>query len=137
MNELYRYLTLAVSSDWRLLQERQREEDKVEFASAAESSGVSVHAYSLVGTRADADLLCDAIFYTPRFRQRSPLAAELGCSMSRKGCVKPGRFEETNIPGLYVAGDASRDVQFLIIAAAEGARAAVGIHKALREEDFR
>jgi chlorite dismutase len=57
MNELYRYLTLAVSSDWRLLEERRREEDKAEFVSAAESPSVSVHAYSLVGTRADADLL--------------------------------------------------------------------------------
>ena len=57
MNELYRYLTLAVSNDWRRLDERQRDEDKAEFASAVRSAGVAVHAYSLVGTRADADLL--------------------------------------------------------------------------------
>ena len=30
MNELYRYLTLAVSNDWRRLDERQREDDKAE-----------------------------------------------------------------------------------------------------------
>jgi len=57
MNELYRYLTLAVSSDWRVQDDRRREEDKAEFVAAAQSSGVAVHAYSLVGTRADADLL--------------------------------------------------------------------------------
>ena len=57
MNELYRYLTLAVSNEWRRLDERQREEDKAEFAAAVQSTGVTVHAYSLVGTRADADLL--------------------------------------------------------------------------------
>jgi chlorite dismutase len=57
MNELYRYLTVAVSNEWRRLDERRRAEDKAEFASAAESSGVTIHAYSLVGTRADADLL--------------------------------------------------------------------------------
>ncbi len=57
MNELYRYLTVAVSSEWRLQDERRREEDKAEFISAAQSAGVAVHAYSLVGTRADADLL--------------------------------------------------------------------------------
>ena len=34
MNELYRYLTLAVSNEWRRLDESQREEDKAEFASA-------------------------------------------------------------------------------------------------------
>jgi chlorite dismutase len=57
MNELYRYLTVAVSSEWRLQDERRREEDKAEFISAAQSAGVAVHGYSLVGTRADADLL--------------------------------------------------------------------------------
>ena len=57
MNELYRYLTLAVSNEWRRLDERQREEDKAEFVSAAQDAGIALHAYSLVGTRADADLL--------------------------------------------------------------------------------
>jgi chlorite dismutase len=57
MNELYRYLTLAVSSEWRRQDEHRREEHKAEFVSAAQSAGVPVHAYSLVGTRADADLL--------------------------------------------------------------------------------
>lgn len=57
MNELYRYLTLAVSNEWRRRDEPQREEDKAEFASAAQSADVRVHAYSLVGTRADADVL--------------------------------------------------------------------------------
>jgi thioredoxin reductase len=37
------------------------------------------------------------------------------------------------VPGLYVAGDASRDVQFAIVAAAEGAKAGVAINQALQE----
>jgi chlorite dismutase len=57
VNELYRYLTVAVTSEWRRLGERERASQKDEFAAAAEHSEVSVHAYSLVGTRADADLL--------------------------------------------------------------------------------
>jgi chlorite dismutase len=57
MNELFRYLTLAVSNDWRRLDERRRDEDKAEFVQAARGGAVAVHAYSLVGTRADADLL--------------------------------------------------------------------------------
>ena len=57
MNELYRYLTLAVSAEWRRLEERQRAEQKQAFAAAAASAAAVVHAYSLVGTRADADLL--------------------------------------------------------------------------------
>lgn len=57
MNELYRYLTLSVTADWRRLDEVERSAQKDELARAAESSAVRVHAYSLVGTRADADLL--------------------------------------------------------------------------------
>jgi len=57
MNELYRYLTLAVSPEWRRLPESERAAQKSEFANAAAHPGVPAHAYSLVGTRADADLL--------------------------------------------------------------------------------
>ena len=37
----------------------------------------------------------------------------------------------TNVAGVYVAGDVSRDVQLAIIAAAEGARAGLAINKDL------
>ena len=57
MNELYRYLTLAVSPEWRRLEERERASQKAEFVDAASRAAARVHAYSLVGTRADADLL--------------------------------------------------------------------------------
>lgn len=39
------------------------------------------------------------------------------------------------MPGLYVAGDASRDVQLAIVAAAEGAKAAFAINHQLQEEE--
>ena len=42
---------------------------------------------------------------------------------------------ETSIPGVFVAGDVSRDVQLAIIAAAEGARAALPINRKLLEID--
>jgi chlorite dismutase len=57
LNELYRYLTLAVSPEWRRLEERERASQKQEFAAATANATVRVHSYSLVGTRADADLL--------------------------------------------------------------------------------
>jgi chlorite dismutase len=57
MNELYRYLTLAVTPEWRRLPERERAAHKTEFIEAASQSAVRVNPYSLVGTRADADLL--------------------------------------------------------------------------------
>ena len=57
MNELYRYLTLAMTPEWRRLDESARAEHKREFTRAATDERVTVHAYSLVGTRADADLM--------------------------------------------------------------------------------
>jgi chlorite dismutase len=57
VNELYRYLTLAFPAEWRRLPERERDAHKRAFAEAVADCGVRPHAYSLVGTRADADLL--------------------------------------------------------------------------------
>jgi thioredoxin reductase len=75
------------------------------------------------------------LFFHTQPRQRSALAERLGCTFTRRGAVKTRKLEDTGIPGLYVAGDASRDVQFVIVAAAEGAKAALAINKSLRIED--
>jgi thioredoxin reductase len=75
---------------------------------------------------------CDAIFFATHQRPQSDLPRQLGCELTRKGVVKTDHLGQTRIPGLYVAGDASRDVQFVIVAAAEGAKAAVAINKSLQ-----
>ena len=48
--------------------------------------------------------------------------------------VKTDDLGETCIRGVYVVGDASRDVQFAVVAAAEGAKAGVAINKALQKQ---
>ncbi len=68
--------------------------------------------------------------------QASPLAAGLGCEDYRKRSVETGEHQKTQVPGLYVVGDASRDVQMVIIAAAEGADAAFSINKYLMSKDL-
>lgn len=77
----------------------------------------------------------DALFFSPRSRQRSDLAQRLGCTFDDKGAVKTGVRESTGIRGLFVAGDASRNVQLAIVAAGEGAQAAFSINGELAEED--
>ncbi|HKP46424.1 MAG TPA: NAD(P)/FAD-dependent oxidoreductase [Pyrinomonadaceae bacterium] len=77
-----------------------------------------------------------AMFFSTGQRQASQLAERLGCELTEQGCVQTGEYEVTNIPGLYVAGDASRLVQFVIVAAAEGAQAAVAINKELMKEEL-
>jgi len=81
------------------------------------------------------DRPCHAVFLTPGGCRPSALVAELGCDLSPKGTVPTGDYESTNVPGLYVAGDASRRVQFAVVAAAEGAMAAFAINTELLKAD--
>jgi len=75
-----------------------------------------------------------ALFFTTGQAQRSHLAETLGCPFNDKGTVRTGPYETTHLHGLYVAGDASRAVQWVIVAAAEGAEAAYSINQDLIKE---
>jgi thioredoxin reductase len=77
---------------------------------------------------------CDALFFVNGFDQQCNLAETFGCNMTKKGVVLTNRFQQTNIEGLYVAGDASKDMHFVVVAAAEGAKAGVLINKELQKE---
>jgi thioredoxin reductase len=77
-------------------------------------------------------IACEAVFFATGQTPQSDLPKRLGCDITRKGTVKTDRLGQTCVPGLYVVGDASRDVQFVIVAAAEGAKAAVAINKLLQ-----
>lgn len=78
----------------------------------------------------------DALFFDTPSRGQSSLAQSLGCRFGRNGGVQCGDYEATSVPGVFVAGNITRDVQLSIVAAAEGARAAFGINRALTREDF-
>ena len=78
----------------------------------------------------------DAVFFTTGQTQQSELALGLGCDFNEKGTVRTGKYESTHLPGLYVAGDASRAVQWVVVAAAEGAEAAFAINTDLLKEDL-
>lgn len=77
-----------------------------------------------------------ALFFSTGQDPCCDLAEKFGCIFD-KGTVRTGLKGDTNVPGLFVVGDASHDVQFAIVAAAEGAKAAVAIHEALRQEELR
>lgn len=78
-----------------------------------------------------------ALFFTTGQDQQSSLAIRLGCEFNEKGTVRTGKYETTHLPGLFVAGDASRAVQWVIVAASEGAEAAFAINTDLIKEDLR
>jgi thioredoxin reductase len=77
-----------------------------------------------------------AIFFTTGCRQSSDLSASLGCARDEKGgIITDPVTEESSVRGVYVAGDASRDVLLVAVAIAEGAKAAVAINRALLQDD--
>jgi thioredoxin reductase len=77
----------------------------------------------------------EGLFFHLGVDPTSRLAEELGCHVTKDEGVTRKGYEETTVPGVYVAGDATKDVLFAIVAAAEGAKAAYAIHRSLREED--
>jgi thioredoxin reductase len=94
------------------------------------------HALERVVFEAGDPLPRHALFFTTGQTQQSQLALALGCDFNEKGTVRTGKYEATHLPGLYVAGDASRAVQWVVVAAAEGAEAAFAINTGLLQEDL-
>jgi len=87
--------------------------------------------------RRGTDLPRAALFFATGQRQRSPLARRIGCEFTPDGAVATDEHETTGVPGVYVAGDASHREQKVVVAAAEGAQAAIKIHESLWAEDLR
>jgi thioredoxin reductase len=77
-----------------------------------------------------------AMFFTTGCEQQSSLAESLGCRRDEKGGIITVELtEESTVPGVYVAGDASRDVLLVVVAMAEGAKAGVAINRSLLIDD--
>ena len=81
-------------------------------------------------------VLCDALFFAEGQRKRTRLAEDLGCEFGRGDAVVVGENHGTCVPGVYAAGDVTPDSQFLVVAAAEGAAAAVAVNDLLAKEDL-
>jgi thioredoxin reductase len=78
---------------------------------------------------------CEGVFFVTGQRQASALPAKFGCHFTSKGAVATGARERTDVPGLYVAGDASKNSQLVAIAVAEGTEAGFEIHQELLRAD--
>ena len=109
---------------------RRLDEEKV--------AGLEGDASGLKRVRLDgaAPLAREALFLNYGEREGSDLIRMLGCALTDKGTVETGSNERTEVAGLYVAGDASRRVQFAIVAAGEGAMAAYAINNDMLKEDL-
>ena len=62
----------------------------------------------------------------------------LGCELDEEcGLVRVDDEQQTSVRGVYAAGDMTPNSQLAIVAAAEGAMAAIQIHKSLMPEERR
>jgi thioredoxin reductase len=80
-------------------------------------------------------ICASALFFNSEQFQKSDLGQQLNCAFTDKGIIDTDRYQRSNVKGVYVAGDAARDMQLVIIAAGEGAKAAVIINKSLQKEE--
>jgi thioredoxin reductase len=77
------------------------------------------------------ELARSALFVHAPVRQRSDLAAQLGCRILDDGAVEINDLGQTSVPGVYAAGDMARRPTMpeagaqVVVAAAEGTIAAV------------
>jgi thioredoxin reductase len=86
----------------------------------------------------DSTLDCDALFFNLGTVPASDLHAQLGCKLDEEcGLVRVDDEQMTSVQGVYAAGDLTPNSQLAVVAAAEGAMAAIHIHKSLIPEDRR
>lgn len=76
---------------------------------------------------------CDALFFCSECVQRSSLPEKLGCKLDAGGNVLCKGYGATDVPGLFVAGNVRGGVHLAIMAAAEGAEAAIAINDYLAD----
>lgn len=80
----------------------------------------------------DDTLDCDALFFNLGTEPASNLHEILGCKLDEScGLIWVDRTRQTSVEGVYAAGDITPNSQLAVVAAAEGAMAAVHIHDSL------
>ncbi|MFD1863363.1 NAD(P)/FAD-dependent oxidoreductase [Planococcus chinensis] len=77
-------------------------------------------------------------FITPEWVQASDISAALGCKRNALGGIETDGMKRTNVEGVFACGDIlMAGASQLIMAAADGSMAAIGVNAALIEEKFK
>ena len=83
-------------------------------------------------------LACDAVFFNLGTELSGELHEMLGCRLDAEcGLIAVDDEQQTSVAGVYAAGDITPHSQLAIVAASEGAMAAIHIHKSLIPEERR
>jgi len=74
---------------------------------------------------------CDHLFFALSQRPADDLGAQLACERDTDGQIIVDEHHRTSVPNVWAAGDITPGPQLAIVASAEGAVAALSIHKSL------
>lgn len=77
---------------------------------------------------------CARAFFSIAHHQRTTLAEQLGCELEDDGCIGVDVEGRTSVPGVYAAGDVTPGMQYIQVAAANGAQAGTACALSLRDE---
>jgi thioredoxin reductase len=81
-------------------------------------------------------LECDALFFNLGTELATNFHETLGCRLDPEcGLVWVDDTRQTSVKGVYAAGDITPNSQLAVVAAAEGAMAAIHIHRSLMSEE--
>lgn len=76
-------------------------------------------------------------FAGSQWTQATSFATDLGCAMNTQGGIITDTLSRTNVQGVYAAGDLSISMPAqLIIAAADGSKAAMGVNADFTHDEF-
>jgi thioredoxin reductase len=78
-----------------------------------------------------------ALFFHLGSEPRCDLAGQLGCTLDEDGYIEVDKGQETTVPGVHAAGDITGPPHLASIAAADGVRAALTIHRSLLPDERR
>lgn len=90
-----------------------------------------------IGVRLEgrAPLEFDVIYPALGCRPRSVLAEQLGIGLTGGGCVYAACIADSEVPGVFAAGDVVEGLDQISVAMGHGALAATKAHNWLREQD--
>ncbi|HSJ14259.1 MAG TPA: NAD(P)/FAD-dependent oxidoreductase [Longimicrobiales bacterium] len=88
-----------------------------------------------VAFAAGAALPFERLFFHVGSEPRCGIAGDLGCRTDEDGFVDVDRGQQTSSPGVYAIGDITGHPHLAVIAASEGVRAALSIHRSLLPDD--
>ena len=95
---------------------------------------VSALAYSLHSDGSEHELPIDGVFIAVGSVPMTSLMKKAGITLDAKGCVTINRHQETNLVGVYAAGDCTCGGMQIITAAGEGAMAAMQAYRFVKSQ---